>query len=195
MELELNLHEFFLLIGLLLATIIAIAFGIKTNKRSANIWFSGFLGACAIVFLVKLLYSTGQIVNYPHWFKINYPAGILRPVFFYLYISFLLNNTSKFKLNHLLHFIPFLLLTAYLIPFFLIDGDYKKDVLYGRVTNDLGLIPDWYVIFQYLYSVFYFVLVYFSLRSFVNNNPRPNTYKKSLIKWIRLILIGSIAFI
>jgi hypothetical protein len=195
MDLRVNFNELLLLMGLLLSVMMSIAFVMRSGKRTANIWFAGFLIASAVVFIVKFLYSTGHIVSYPHWFKLNYPAGILRPVFFYLYVTYLLNNTSRIKLRHFLHFIPFMLLSIYLLPFFLIDVAYKTDVLYGRAINSLGVVPKWYVIFQYAYSIAYLALVFISLRAYVRRTPRPNRKKIALIKWIRLILIASISFI
>ena len=195
MDLKLNFHELIILIGLFLSFIMAIVFSIKSKKQFANIWFSGFLTVSSIVFIVKLLYSTGHIVNYPHWFKLNYPAGILRPVFFYFYIAFLLDNRSKFMLKHLLHFIPFAILSFYLMPFFLTDAVYKTDVLYGNVVNHLGIIPDWFVIFQFLYSIAYLTLTFLSLKSYRKKNPRPNRDKRVLMNWVRLMLTVSAVFI
>ncbi|MDU8885324.1 helix-turn-helix domain-containing protein [Yeosuana sp. MJ-SS3] len=194
-EFYLNFNELILIFGLLLSIIIAIAFAIKSSLRIANIWFTGFLLSSATVFAVKFLYSTGAIINYPHWFKLNFPAGILRPLLLYLYIFYLLNPTRKFKLKQLFHFIPFIFLVSYLFPFFIQNASYKNAVLMGEITNTTGILPSWYNGFQFLYSLLYLVLIFYCFRIYVKANPRPNRKKKVLIKWIRLIIVASIIFI
>ena len=194
-EFYLNFNELILIFGSLISIIIAIAFAIKTRLRIANIWFTGFLLSSAIVFAVKFLYSTGEIINYPHWFKVNFPAGILRPLLLYLYIFYLLNPTRKFNLKQFIHFIPFVFLVSYLFPFFIQNGSYKNAVLMGEITNKKGILPSWYNGFQFLYSLVYLVLIFNCFRIYVKANPRPNRKKKVLIKWIRLMIAASMIFV
>ena len=194
-EFYLNFNELILIFGLLLSIIIATAFAIKSRLRIANIWFTIFLLSSAIVFAVKFLYSTGEIINYPHWFKVNFPAGILRPLLLYFYIFYLLNPTRKFKLKELIHFIPFVILVSYLFPFFLQNASYKNAVLMGEITNTIGILPSWYNGFQFLYSIGYLVPIFYCFRIYVKANPRPNRKKKVLIKWIQLMIVASIIFV
>lgn len=192
---HLSIHDLVLLTGLFLALIMAIAFGITSQKRKANLWFAGFLLASALVFMVKFMYSTGLVLEYPHWFKLNYPAGILRPVLSYLYILFLLDNKARFQRKHLLHFVPFLLLLGYLFPLFIQDGAHKYGVIMGTVSDEFGMIPSWFYLFQYGYSLTYLGLIFYIFRAFLIANPRPNRTKRVLIRWIKLILVSSAVFI
>ncbi len=96
MHLALKIEDLIILGGLFIAIIMGIAVGLKARKHTANLLLIGFLISSAAVIIVKLLYSTGNIVYYPHWFKVNYPTGILRPVFIYLYVHYLINDLKKY---------------------------------------------------------------------------------------------------
>ena len=141
------------------------------------------------------MYSSGLIFSYPHWFKLNYPAGLLRPVFCYFYVLFLLNNATKFKRKQFWHFVPFFLLVGHLFPLLAKDGSHKIGVISGTVNDEFGLIPAWYFMFQYAYSVVYLILVFILFRSYLASNPRPNRAKRVVITWIKLILAATLVFI
>lgn len=187
--------DLIILAGLFLSIIMAIAFALKARKQVANIWLSGFLIVGAVVLVVKFLYNTGLIVEHPHWFKVNYPAGLLRPVFLYLYVSFLLKVKEESKIIYSFHFLPFVLLVLYLSPFFIQDSGYKLAVLNSKIVNELGLIPAWYVVFQFLYSYTYLILTYAILRRYVMHNPRLTKKQTSLFRWTRFLVICGLAYL
>ena len=190
-----DFNNILLLAGVFLSALMSIAVGLMARKNRANIWFAGFLVSSALVFFVKYLYATGEIINQPHWFKVNLPFGLLRPLFFYLYGYFLLNSIQKFKAKYFLHFMPVLVLTAYLLQFFVQSADYKISVLNREITNNLGLVPSWYVVFQFIYSITYLLLLLWVFRKYISEHPRPNRTEKALINWIRLVGIGGGIFI
>ncbi len=161
----------------------------------ANVWLLAFFVTSAIVMIVKFLYTSSYILEAPHWFKVNYPAGILRPALMYLYVRFLLRGSQKVKPYAFLHFVPMVLLTLYLLPFFLQSAEYKTAVLKREVVNTLGLIPSWYVYFQIVYSTVYLALIFNDFRKFTLSHPRPSKSHKSLRKWIRLLLVGGVIYL
>ncbi len=173
----------------------AIGIGIKAKKNIVNIWLVAFFISTAVVITVKILYNTGNIIYYPHWFKINYPVGILRPVFIYLYAHYLLKGIQKIRWKDLVHFIPFFVLLAYLSPFLLQSAEYKLAVLNREIVNTLGLIPGWYVYFQFAYSIIYIIAVYFGLNKYIKDNPSPTKSQKNLIHWIRMLFVGGLLFL
>ncbi|WP_421764673.1 helix-turn-helix domain-containing protein [Ekhidna sp.] len=177
--------DLLIVIGIFLSICLTIVFGIKTRQHLSNLWLSLFFVVSSAVFIVKFLYSTGQIMYHPHWFKVNFPTGLLRPLFIYLFLVFLLEKTKKVTLAHLLHFMPFLILLSYLIPFYLQSETYKVSVLRGEVINTIGVMPPWYLYFQFIYSGLYLVLSIFVLRKHASNITRP----KSGLGWIYLVPI------
>lgn len=195
MLIHLNYNDLILLAGIALSIIMAIAFGIKSRKQIANVWLSAFFIVSGIVITVKFLYSTGYIIHQPHWFKVHYPAGILRPVFIYLYVYFLFEKREKIKRIYLLHFIPFIILLIYLAPFFVQNSSYKLSVLNGQLDNTLGLIPAWYVHFQYAYTLAYLVLAYVVVRRYTGNQLRLSKLERAMIKWTIFVLIGGFVYI
>lgn len=173
----------------------SILMGIKAKSQVANVWLLGFFVSSAVVMVVKFLYSSGQIIEYPHWFKANYPAGLLRPVFVYLYLHFLLNGIAKVRWSHSLHFIPFLILLTYMSGFFAQSAEYKLAVLNLKIINTLGMIPSWYFYFQYAYSIAYIILIFVDFKAYVQRNPNPSKSQKSLILWAKYMFAGGVIFL
>ncbi|MEO1033427.1 MAG: AraC family transcriptional regulator [Bacteroidota bacterium] len=190
-----NIDGLLVQIGLFLSIMIAIAIGFKVKKVRANIWLTAFFLVTIVVFIVKVFYTTGDIVNYPHWFKVNYPAGLLRPVFLYLYVLFLLERTTRFNWKLVLHFIPFFMLVGFLTPFFIQESNYKLAVLNGEIVNKLGLIPSWYIYFQFTYSFIYLLMTYQIFKRYMLAIPKTNKAQRILVKWIRLFIFVSFAYL
>lgn len=187
--------DLLILIGIFLSILLAISFGIKSKNYITNFWLLIFFIASAAVFFVKFLYNSGYIIFYPHWFKVNYPVGLLRPVSIYLYVYFLLSKNKNFKKNIIIHFIPPIIILLYLIPFYSQSSEYKISVLNGNITNKLGLIPTWYLYFQYTYSTFYMILIYINFKNFNKEITRPSKSEISTIKWIMLLIVGSLIYL
>lgn len=177
--------DLLIVIGIFLSICLTIVFGIKTSQHLSNLWLSLFFVASSAVFSVKFLYATGEIMDHPHWFKINYAAGILRPLFMYFFLLFLLEKRKQIHLKHLTHFIPFLVLCIYLLPFYLQTADYKLSVLKGEIVNTIGVVPPWYVYFQFTYSGIYLILSFLIIRKHAHHIVRP----KSGLKWVYLVPI------
>lgn len=195
MNIQYQFSDLIILAGLILSIMMAIAFGIKAKRHIASVWLVGFFISSAVVLIVKFLYNTGDIIQHPHWFKVNYPAGILRPVFIYLYVYFMLKELRRFKLKYLLHLIPFALLIFYLFPFFIKNSEYKLAVLNNQLINTLGLIPSWYILFQFIYSIIYLVFTYSVLRNYTILHPRPNRSEQIIVRWIRFLVFGGLLYL
>jgi AraC-like DNA-binding protein len=187
--------DFIILAGLFISVIIATAFGIKSKKQIANFWLAAFLFSNATVLLVKFAYHTGYIIEYPHLFKLNYLAGILRPVLIYSYVYFLFIHNKKASKFYPLHFLPFIFLLIYLFPFLVKSTDYKLAVLNLEIINTLGVMPSWYLIFQLIYSLAYLILIHSLLKQYINSHPRPNKSQESIISWIKLLFLGSVIYL
>ena len=183
--------DLLIVIGIFLSICLTIVFGIKTRQHLSNLWLSLFFVATSAVFIVKFLYATGEIINHPHWFKVNFTAGILRPLFIYFFLLFLLEKRKSIQWKHLAHFVPFLVLLAFLFPFYMKSGEYKLAVLRGEIVNTIGILPSWYVYFQFAYSVIYLVLSFLVIRKYADHIVRP----KSGLKWVYVVPIIGLFYI
>ncbi len=177
--------DLLIVIGIFLSICLTVVFGIKTRQHISNLWLSLFFISSSTVFIVKFLYATGQIINHLHWFKVNIPVGLLRPLLIYLFVLFLLEKTQKIKLKHLSHFIPFLAISLYLLPFYVQSATYKLSVLNGEVVNTIGVLPSWYVYFQFIYSGIYLILLFLVIR---RHAPKIRLTKSGL-NWIYIVPI------
>ncbi len=192
---HLHYPDLIVLAGLFLSVLLAFGIGIKVRQHMANFWLVGFFLSSAVVFTVKFLYSTGIIIHHPHWFKVNFPIGLLRPVLIYLYVHYLLCGIKKINIRHSVHFLPFVILVIYLFPFLIQSTDYKLAVLNGVVVNKLGIIPRWYTYFQISYSVFYIIAIFFDVRKYRRKYPDPGKSQKTLLQWINYILWGGSVYL
>ena len=191
----LNWGDLIVLSGFFLTGILALSVGLRSKSHFANVWLFAFLVVSAIVLNVKFLYSSGYIVNYPHWFKVNQSLGILRPVFIYLYVYYLLRVSDSFSRKHLLHFVPFFLVLAYQLPFYLQSKSYKLDVLNREIVNSLGVLPPWFNLFQIGYSITYLGLTIITVRSFSKEYPNPGIRQKKMIRWVKVFVIGGTIYL
>ncbi|MEO9483900.1 MAG: helix-turn-helix domain-containing protein [Ekhidna sp.] len=181
--------DLLIVIGIFLSICLTIVFGIKTRQHLSNLWLSLFFVASSTVFIVKFLYATGQIMSHPHWFKVNFPAGLLRPLMIYLFVSFLLEKTKKITWHHMIQFVPFLMVVTYLLPFYLQSDNYKLAVLNGELVNTIGIMPSWYVYFQFTYSGLYLAFTFLVIKKHSGNIKRPS----SGLKWIYFVpIIGGL---
>lgn len=178
--------DLLIVIGIFLSICLTVVFGIKTRQHIANLWLSLFFVSSSTVFIVKFLYATGQIINHPHWFKVNTPVGLLRPLLIYFFVLFLLEKTKKIRLSHLLHFIPFMVISLYLLPFYFQSATYKLSVLSGEIINTIGILPSGYVYFQFIYSGIYLILLFLVIRRHASKIRIP----KSGLNWIYIVPIA-----
>jgi AraC-like DNA-binding protein len=79
-----------------------------------------------------LLYSFNYLdfyIQFPYMIRVDWGIPLLFGPLIYLYTSFLTNTRIQFKESHYLHFIPYLINIAILIPFFIKSSEEKIQIL------------------------------------------------------------------
>ncbi|MCB0278910.1 MAG: AraC family transcriptional regulator [Calditrichaeota bacterium] len=194
-SISIQTSDLLILSGVFVAVLIAFAYAFHINKQVANIWLVAFMLASIAVLIVKFLYHSSYITEFPHWFKVNIPIGISRPLLIYLYIYFLVNSVTDFSWKQLLHFVPILLLTLYFMPFYLQSADYKLSVLYREIDNQLGTIPYEFVFVQYAYSFIYSLLSVYELKRFRSRAKNLTANQNASIHWLYLLIGAGLLYL
>jgi AraC-like DNA-binding protein len=168
------------------------AFRASKNNLPANYFLVFFVLVLFCGFVLKLANKTELDMLYPHILKLNYPLGLLRPTFFFLFVYYFTNPGKNFEGKMLIHFIPFLIVSTYFLPYYLLPADSKIEL----APSIRWTVPAWYAIFGILYSTFYFLL---SLRQFLyfrefRNKLDLARYRK-IRSWIATLLGGYLLFI
>jgi AraC-like DNA-binding protein len=140
--------------GMLLAIFL---FSIKSNKISNKL-----LGLLTLFWAIVLfqfpLQEEGLYINYPHLLKtISNLLFAFFPLLF-LHVKYLLSDFKKFSKMDLWHFVPLLMNIILHLPFYIMDGQEKIDVIrnndyYYRV---IGIIGDEIIAIQ---GIVYSILV------------------------------------
>jgi AraC-like DNA-binding protein len=156
MNITLSPAELFIIYGGFSAFILSLAFIFRIQRHNrAGFWLIGFCLANVYVIFVKILFVTGLIYEFPHFLRWKFPIGLCRPVFFFLFIIYLYGDFKKIRWQHLLHFIPVLIVMIYFMPFFFSPAIEKISWLKGEILIENASLPGWYFYFISVYSAGY----------------------------------------
>lgn len=188
MKITLSIIELIIGLGGFVALIFTISLMLRTRRTSlAGIWLTGFFLANIFTLFVKVLHSSGYIIDVPHLLKWKYPIGLSRPVLFFLFIHYLYQDNKKFRPIHLLHFLPVASIILYFSPFYLASTAHKAGWLQGAQLLPNASLPGSYFYFITLYSAAYLTA---SLRSFLRNKHLTQQPLNALITIIFAVTIG-----
>ncbi len=119
MNMQLDLYAMLFLLGGAQALFLAAALlAVKRGNRMANRILGIFLLALAIPLLMSVAHHTKAILNFPHLLRIETPLIFVYGPLFLLYVKALTAKDFALQKRHFFHFIPFLIYTAYLFPFY-----------------------------------------------------------------------------
>jgi AraC-like DNA-binding protein len=159
----------------------------KKKKLSPDRMLLWWLVTIGVKFILYLLNQ-----EHREFFNINFSAGLIPLTFgpfLYLYTKFLTNEENYFKPKHLLHFLPFFLMTIVYFMFF-------NEIV--SFTEDQYLKQDSMLWVRILYAMTYFtsilvytLLTFLSLRRYrreIQNTLSYNTVKTRLY-WLNYLAI------
>ncbi len=113
---------------------------LKERNRSGSNFFLGFLVlSLGLTLNYEVIYPTGWYATLPILIKSYIPTQYLIGPFLYLYIRALMGYAPRLRGPELIHFIPFLLILAYLTPFYLSPATEK--IVYGDAYVQPGRGP------------------------------------------------------
>jgi len=153
---------------------------------------SFFISLALNLFMLLCFYKLSELIqDCPHLVFIGSPFAFLYPVFFYFYIKSVIQNNFKFKKWDFIHFMPFLIFTAYLaITHYFLPAELKrKQILQGLVIQPAQGIILTYML--HLQILIYFISGIVSLKKYqIKIKNVYSSIEKVNIAWIKFLFIG-----
>ncbi len=143
-----------------LAAIHGIILTLVLATKKINQYSNRLLSLLMLVFTVDLAMASyigyGLKSMYPHALGIDYSITLLYAPLSYLYVVSIIKGKTNFELKDGLHFIPFLALLLYLLPFYLSSGEEKLALTNssGSLTHGFSVISNAKLAFNFIYFPF-----------------------------------------
>lgn len=106
----------------------------KETNRYAKLFISGFVGVHSLFILEFVLYISNYQYRFPHTYLMASSVALLYGPLLYFYFKNVTHN-YKFKGLDLLHFLPNLILIAYLSPMYLLTANEKVRIMLELDTS------------------------------------------------------------
>ncbi len=175
---------------LLLGIVQALFFGVivltKKNKDQADYLLALLFLILAYEFFVNLIFVTGYLIIFPHFFGTALPLVLLIGPLLFFYIKIHITESFYFKAKYLWHFLPYLVVNIIYFPFFMMSGGEKviefQSLIDGRPSMLLSIILLLTSLFPMLYTIW-------SLNVIKNHRDQiPNLYsyttEKMKLDWL-----------
>jgi AraC-like DNA-binding protein len=147
--------------GLFLTVVLAT----KRTNSTANKILAVAMLAFSISILQQVYYAREYYYDFPHFIGVSVPLVFVFGPILYLYAQAVSTRGQSFRKASLLHFVPFLLVTLRLLPFYLQDGPAKlaflQDLFQNGPPRYLAIIEQ----LQYPHGIIYVFLTIGVLRS------------------------------
>jgi AraC-like DNA-binding protein len=165
--------------------------------RGVNQVANRYLSLLMVVFSVDLLsaayFLEGLDATWPHLIGIDVSIGVLYGPLLYLYARALTESRRSYNLRDFKHFIPFVFVSAILLPFYLQTGDAK--LLYRAAPG----ASEWFSIMsaigygKLIYSLVYILLVFGLLRRHRRRiREEYSTLGKVNLAWLTRMMYGGL---
>lgn len=128
---------------------------VKRGHRLANKLLAGLTLSIAIIVTGSVLITTNYFFVYPHLSRVHHPFVFLAGPFLFLYIRTITAENSRLKRRDLLHFVPFLFVLVYLLPYYFQSRDDKVKFLVAEFYQDS--LGQWYYIRSSIFIVQFLV--------------------------------------
>jgi AraC-like DNA-binding protein len=136
---------FVAVLGLLMSGVLF--FVNKTTSFAARL-LAGFLASISIVALNNELMATPFFLRFPHFWKVVVAASFCVPAFGYLYVRSVLEKAKHLRKTDILFFVPAILHTLSLLPFYILPVEKKIEIISHIIANNRliaqepeGLLP------------------------------------------------------
>lgn len=180
----------FYLTGIILSCFLALLLLLKKDKATAD-W------VLCIWMLIMALHQGSNYLDvskisytYPHLLGIGFALPLLHGLMLHFYVLVLLGKRKLTWVYVLIHFVPFVVLTALAIPFYQLPAAGKIQVFLHQ-----GAGYEWYMLTQLcliVVSGFVYVLWSFRLIQSSQNNPsqKPDALKSQHLQWLKYLSLG-----
>ena len=198
--LQLNWHTFLFLyvalIGFFFTMVINFS---KKSNRYAKLFISGFVGVHSLFILEFVLYISNIQYKFPHTYLIASLVALLYGPLLYFYFKSVTYN-FRFRVIDLLHFLPTVILIAYLFPMYSLSSYDKMEIML-EINNSYDSYR--YVIFisKVISLIVYAILIgqfqyaYWKNEMDSKDKEQPiNKWKKTIYKIHIIYLISYIIY-
>ncbi|NIV92431.1 helix-turn-helix domain-containing protein [candidate division KSB1 bacterium] len=165
------------------------------SLKRGNVVANRILALLLLLFSIgiasTILYETKYILSYPHFAEIATPILFVYPPLFFLYVKRLTSESLNLKIS-LFHFIPFLICTAYVFPFYINGAEYKTHYLLSTFNNpsqEYLVISNLFIVQELIYIVLTLKLV---ARHVQKIKDTYSAIEKINLAWIRNLIIALI---
>lgn len=180
----------FPIIGLTIALFMFLILLLKRDKVGSDWILTAWMGYIALHILLFYLHATGWVFQQPVLLGLILPLPVLHGVFLYFYTRELIYQDAFRHWTWVVHLLPFLMLTALMLPFFLAPAAEKIQVFQSGGTG-----YEWYSRLQLLtftltgvgYSVAAFRIIRRYKRevlNFISNTDRQ------MLSWLEYLILG-----
>jgi len=153
--------SFVFFIAVLGIVVSAILYFLNKNESFSARLLAGFLFCTSIISLFSAAYHTTFFLHYPHVARTMVFLSLSASPFSFLYIRSILKQQYRFQRTDLLFFIPAVLYTINMIPFYLLPTHEKLDFISRSLADRSlvarepeGLLPEgWGIIFRMTYGL------------------------------------------
>lgn len=168
-------------------------------SKKTNIVPNRLLGLLMALFALALgttVYQTlGLYREYPHFAGITLPLTFLFGPGIFLYARMISRGEQRFHRSDILHLLPSLVATLFLLPFFAGSGADKAGFLHDMLNGSAPtLIVRLFAVAQIISGLVYTAL---TMRVLREHDRRIRAHYSSLerinLQWLKVMLIGSIA--
>lgn len=181
------MYSFGIAINAFLILLLSLKKSKTVSDRILIVWF--FLGLIHQT-LIYMNEAGTYFTRFPFLIGTNIPLPLIHGSFLYLYVSSLTDDAFKIKINHLLHFLPALILYIFLIKFFVLPAQQKLYIITHKgIGFELSVTIKFIAII--LSGAIYVVLSFIKIqkhqkkiKAFFSNTEKIN------LQWLKLITLG-----
>ena len=181
----------FLLLGAGQGLFLTVVLATKHTNSTANKLLAVAMLAFSVSILERVYYAREYYYDFPHFIGVSVPLVFVFGPILYLYARAVSTGGQSFRKASLLHFVPFLLVTLRLLPFYLQDGPAKVAFLQDLFQNG----PPRYVAvieqLQYPHGIIYVFLTIGVLRSHrARMRQTQSSIERINLLWLRNLTIA-----
>lgn len=147
----------------------------KRGNKIANRLLAALVFTISIFLFGAIMRSTGYDLILPHLSRIHDPFTFLVSPLLFLYLKTLISKKDSFPAKNFLHFIPYAICVAYLLPYYFQNTAAKIQMLLAE-HQDPGL-GNWYYVrsaILIIYSLIYLSLSIWILAAYLRKIKRKN---------------------
>jgi len=180
-----------LILGAAQGLFLAVLLATKQTNSTANRILAVAMSAFSLFIFTGVYYAREYYYAFPHFIGVSVPLIFLFGPILYLYARTVSEGGHAFRKTWLLHFVPFLLVTLYLAPFFLQDGASKIEFLHTLMQAG----PPRYLVviqqLQYPHGILYVLLTIGLLRRHrARLRENFSSLERINLLWLRNLTIG-----